>query len=225
MASDPTHNLLGGKRLRYLIGADGRQVGSADEVTEVSYWSAPAKHGISIGYCNLFDEDSTGRFGPYLPQTDTAAQYKEMVPDPKGSGFEKNLREQFTRRRKQGFVLIELDNPDAYRTVDVVRAVELAGTYGLEVVAKNPLAMDDDPTPYVALSHAVIVERGAGNPKDMEELRRKVGKPNLQVWFVAFGAGASWAMSTYMAIRSGDYRNMFVTHSTAGEYGNAIDVP
>ncbi len=218
-------NPLQGKRLRYLIGNDGRQEGHKDEVTEVAYWSEPALHGISIGYCNLFDEEGTNRFGPYRPQTDTAIEYKELVPDPDGPGFEANLREQFARRKKQGFTYVELDNPDAYRVADVVGAVHFAAGYGLQVVAKNPLIMEGDPTPYVALSHAVIVERGAGNPRDMNALRVKAGQPNMQIWFVSFGSGASWAMETYMAIRRGDYRNMHVTHSTAGEYGNSVDVP
>ena len=160
-----------------------------DEVTEVAYSAAPVKRGISIAYCNLFDEHNTRRYGPYLRTSDTAAQYNEGQIDPRGPGWEKNLREQFDRRKKQGFEYIELDNPDAYSIKDVIGA---------------------------------IVEKGAGGAGDMDALRRKAGKPELPVWFVAFGSGRAWAGNVASAAKQ--YRNMGVTYSSAGEYGNAIDV-
>ena len=105
----------------------------------VSYsTNSPVKHGISIAYCNLFDENKTGKYGPYLNSSDTAKQYNEGQIDPRGPGWEKNLREQFARRKNAGFEYIELDNPDAYTIKDVIGAIELAETYGLKVIAKNP---------------------------------------------------------------------------------------
>ena len=80
-------NTLEGKPLRYLIGTDGTASGRDDEVTVVSYSrTQPAKRGISVAYCNLFDELNTGRYGPYLHASDTAAQYNEGQIDPRGPG-------------------------------------------------------------------------------------------------------------------------------------------
>ena len=70
--------------------------------------------------------------------------------------------------------------------------------------------------------YGIIVEKGAGGAADMDALRRKAGKPDLPVWFVAFGSGRGWAGSVASSAKS--YRNMGVTYSSAGEYGNAIDV-
>ena len=217
-------NPLAGKQLRYLIGTDTAGSGQDNEVTAVSYnASAPVKRGISIAYGNLFDERNTGHYGPYLHTSDTAKQYNEGQIDPRGPGWEKNLREQYERRKKQGFEYIELDNPDAYSAKDVIGAIDLAASYGLKVIAKNPLlvkgAVDYMAHPNV---YGVIVEKGAGNPREMDALRKKAGKPNLPVWFVAFGSGRSWAGSIASAAKQ--YRHMGVTYSSAGEYGNAIDV-
>jgi hypothetical protein len=217
-------NALVGKPLRYLIGAESSGPGRDDGVTVVSYDAEPVKRGISVAYGNLFDERNTGRYGPYLHSSDTAAQYNEGQIDPKGPGWEKNLREQFERRRKQGFSYIELDNPDAYSVKDVIGAIELAASYGLKVIAKNPLLVNDGAATYVAHPnvYGAIVERGAGTPDQMEALRKKAGKPTLPVWFVSFGKGRGWAGS--VADSAKRYRSMGVTYSSAGEYGNAVDI-
>ena len=133
------------------------------------------------------------------------------------------MREQFERRRKQGFEYVELDNPDAYSSKDVMGAIDLAATYDLKVIAKNP-GITDDPVTYVKHPNVVgiIVEKGAGNAADMDALRRKAGKPSLPVWFVAFGGGRGWAGS--VASSAKQFRHMGVTYSSAGEYGNAIDI-
>jgi hypothetical protein len=233
LGSPPAPNPLAGKPLRYLIGTKASGPGRDDEVTEVSYAAAPAKRGISIAYCNLFDELNTGRYGPYLHTSNTAKKYHEGQIHPRGPGWEKNLREQFERRRKQGFTYIELDNPDAYRLSDVLRAIALAQTYGFKVVAKNPGAMNEDPTPYVAHPniYGIIVEKDAGEtregdatPAEMDALRKRAGKPELPVWFVSFGKGRAWASSVAAEIRSRGYHNMSVTYSNAGECGNSIDI-
>ena len=219
----PNFGALAGKPLRYLIGGSSGP-GHDDEVTMVSYsTNSPVKRGLSIAYCNLFDETNSGKYGPYLHNSDTAKQYNEGQVDPKGAGWEKNLREQYERRRKAGFEYIELDNPDAYNIKDVISAIELAATYDLKVIAKNP-GITDDPVRYVSHPnvYGIIVEKGAGGATDMEKLRRRAGKPDLPVWFVAFGSGKGWANS--VASSAKNYRNMGVTYSSAGEYGNALDV-
>jgi len=221
----PAANPLAGKPLRYLIGADSPGRGGDGEVTMVSYSATqPAEHGVSIAYCNLFDERNTGRYGPYLHTSGTAKQYNEGQIDPHGPGWEQNLREQFERRKKQGFEYIELDNADAYGVKDVIGAIELAATYGLKVIAKNPSLLEAGATPYVAHPnvHGIIVERGAGNAAKLDALRRKAGKPNLPTWFVSFGGGHDWANGVANAAKN--YRNMGVTYSSTGEYGNSIDV-
>jgi hypothetical protein len=69
---------LAGRPLRYLIGRAAPSDGLDGDVTEVGYdVTTPAKRGISIAYCNLFDEKNTGNYGPYLHTSDTAAQYSE----------------------------------------------------------------------------------------------------------------------------------------------------
>jgi hypothetical protein len=102
-----------GKATEISDWADGVGQGREDEVTVSPYDAGPATHGISIGYCNLFDENNTGRYGPYLHKSDTAAQYNEGQIDPRGRGWDKNLREQFERRKKQGFAYIELILPSS----------------------------------------------------------------------------------------------------------------
>src|SRR5262249_40898036 len=119
---------------------------------------------------------------------------------------------------------IELDNADAYGVKDVIGAIELAATYGLKVIAKNPSLLEAGATPYVAHPnvHGIIVERGAGNAAKLDALRRKAGKPNLPTWFVSFGGGRDWGNGVANAEKN--YRNMGVTYSSTGEYGNSIDV-
>lgn len=218
---------LEGKPLRYLIGTDGPGPGSDDEITEVAYtvtW-VPAR-GIAVKYCNLFDEENTGEYGPYLQDSETAQQYGEGQIDPRGPGWEKNLRTQMARAVAQGFSYIELDNPDAYRVRDVLGAYDMAAVYGLKVLGKNPLISDhnEDTSPLVRHGAVVgvVVERGAGDPARMHSLRKRVGKPSLPVWFVAFGNGRTWARE--MAARARNYKNMMVTYSARGEYGSSEDV-
>jgi hypothetical protein len=245
---------LAGKPLRYLIGTDTPGDGRDGEIIEVGYTvTRPPPRGLAVKYCNLFDEENSGRYAPYLATSDTAAQYGEGQIDPRGPGWEKNLRAQFARARSQGFRIVELDNPDAYAVADVLGAVALAAGYGLAVIAKNPLLIDGDPTPYVAHPAVVgvIVERDAGNPADMHALRVQAGKPGLPVWFVAFGepparsrASSSsttarsrassmseareWAGNIARACRGGfetrPYSNMRVTWSPGGEYVASEDV-
>jgi hypothetical protein len=118
--------------------------GRRGEIVEVGYdLSKPLPVGITIAYCNLFNEkyseqskQQRAEYGPYLKSSDTAAEYGEGQIDPRGPGWRRNLTEQFGRRKRQGFEYIELDNSDAYSVADVVGAVDLAANYGLKVIAK-----------------------------------------------------------------------------------------
>jgi hypothetical protein len=230
-------NPLAGKRLRYKIGADNPGRGNAEEIVEVGYdWEKPLPLGISIAYCNLFNEKYSeqskkerAEYAPYLKTSDTAEDYGEGQIDPRGTGWRRNLTEQFERRRKQGFEYIELDNPDAYSVADVVAAVELAANYGLKVIAKNPGLMEGDPLPYVSHRnvHGIIVEKGAGDAHEMDALRRRAGKPEMPVWFVFFDARKGHDTGKKAAKQAAGlvqrYRGMSVTYSPGGEYTSAVD--
>ena len=222
---------LEGKPLRYLIGGDDNAPGSDDEVIELSFDAqAPPKRGIGIKYCNLLDEQynakkKTGKYGPYLTKaSDVAKQYGEGQIDPSGPGWTKNLTDQFSRAKSQGFEYIELDNPDSYSIEPVLGAIDLAQRYGLKVIAKNPGLMEQDAKRYVAHPNVfgIIVEKDAGTPQEMDALRYAAGKPNLPVWFVYFGKGKTQA-DTH-AVFAKTRANMGVTYSTKGEYQNATDL-
>ena len=230
-------NPLAGKKLRYKIGTDKPGNGTAGEIIEVGFdCTKPLPTGFSVAYCNLFNEKYSEQsrkerdeYGPYLKSSDTAQDYGEGQIDPRGPGWRRNLIEQFEARRKQGFEYIELDNPDAYSVADVVGAVELAQSYGLKVIAKNPGLMEGDPLPYVAHPniYGIIVEKGAGNAHDMDALRRLAGKPDLPVWFVFFdkrkGSEGGKNAAKQAAASAQQFGNMSVTHSPDGEYTSALD--
>jgi hypothetical protein len=225
---NPVGNPLEELPLDYLIGTDVSTY-HANRAVEAGYdRGKPAAAAAAIKYCNLFDEKNTGNYGPYLHGSDTAAQYAEGQIDPAGPGWRKNLTEQLTRAKTQGFRYVELDNPDAYQLADVIGSVDLAASKDLKVIAKNPLAMEGDPLAYVQHPAVVgvIVERGAGSPADMDALRRRAGKPSLPIWFVAFRKGnedgRTWAGNTATAARA--FKNMGVTFSPDGEYTSVQDV-
>ena len=217
-------NPLAGKPLRYLIGADGPVRGAANEIVEAPYGDEAHGDCVKIGYCNLFDEEMTGDYGPYLFTSDTAEKYGEGQIDPDGPGWDLNITEQLKTRKRQGFKIIEWDNPDAYEVKHVVSAVEKAAAMGFEVVAKNPGLLEGDPLPYVAHPAVVgiIVEKDAGDPAGMDALRRRANKPDLPVWFVAFGSGKAWAGK--IAEQAAKFRGMGVTLSERGEYKTSKDV-
>ena len=228
---------LAGKKLRYVIGAENPGKGRDGEIVEVGYdWSKPLPLGTTIAYCNLFNEKYSeqseqlrAEYGPYLKTSNTAAEYGEGQIDPHAPGWRRNLTEQFERRKRQGFEYIELDNPDAYSVADVVGAVDLASSYGLKVIAKNPKLMEGDSLAYVAHPnvYGIIVEEGAGNAYDMHALRERAAKPNLPVWFVFFDEHprhtAGKAAAREAAALAQQYASMYVTYSPGGEYIDALD--
>lgn len=223
-------NPLAGKKLRYLIGKDDTGAWPSVDVIECGY---DGMHG-DIAYCNLFDEkfaETGGKYPPYLHDSDTAADYNEGQIDPNGAGWLKNLHAQFMRRSTEGFKIIELDNPDAYHTNDVLRAYQLASVmYGFKLIAKNPGICKPDPVAMVAHSAVVgiIVEKGCGDPQGMDKLRKAANKPDLPVWFVCFDRGKrtrmglNWGES--MAIDAKKFTNMYVSYSKGGEYVASIDL-
>lgn len=222
----PPSDVLGGMQIEYLIGNDKTQLGKPNRLTVVGYdVDIAPKFGIGVGYVNLFDEHNTGKYGPYLHSSDTAREYDEGQIDPRGTGWDRNLNEQFRRRQKSGFKYVELDNPDAYKANAVNNAINRAADFGLQVLAKNP-AICDDPETY--LSHhnvyGAIVEKGAGGPVLMDNLRKKVGRAYLPVWFVYFGSTAAVATETARLIRERGYKNMGVTFSHGSEYGQSQDI-
>jgi hypothetical protein len=96
---------LVGKKLRYVIGTENPGNGRDGEIVEVGYdLSKPLPVGITIAYCNLFNEkyseqskQQRAEYGPYLKSSDTAAEYGEGQIDPRGPGWRRNLTEQFGR--------------------------------------------------------------------------------------------------------------------------------
>lgn len=225
LGADLVVSPLRGKPLRYLIGAGGDREGQIGEITEVSYRATrPPLYGIGIKYGNLFDEHNTGEYGPYLNNSDTAKEYGEGQIDHRGPGWRRNIDDQLARARDQGFELIEWDNADSYPIEAVLDAVNRAADFGLQVVAKNPLLLEEGAVDYLRNRNVVgaIVERDAdATPTKMHTLRLRAGRPALPVWFVAFGGGSEWAE----AIKSDARRyRMGVTLSTAGEYRNSVDV-
>ena len=225
----PPDDALRGMPMDYLIGNSNPQQGTEGRVTVVAYdINVLPRNGIGVGYCNLFEEEGeTGRYGPYLRDSDTAKEYGEGQIDPTGTGWMRNLSDQFRRRQKSGFKYIELDNPDAYSTADVNGAVSIASEYGLRVLAKNPLLCEPDPTSYLQHHnvYGAIVERGAGGAIEMDVLRRRANRPYLPVWFVYYGPGAEGvAKEVARTIEHHQYKNMGVTISEKGEYGSSKDI-
>lgn len=210
---------------RYLIAVEDRVLGKEGEIFELGYHGPKPMRGRFFRYGNLLAQENFDRYGPYLRSSDTAAQYDERVVDPTGGGWPRLLKDQCDEAIAAGAEGIEWDNPDSYPLMAVQAAVDYARSRGLKVIGKNPLICDWNAKPYI--SHpavcAVVVERGCGNPKDMDDLRKACGKSDLLVVFVAFGAaGASWAHAT--ALQASHYTNMWVTHSPHGEYTTAEDV-
>jgi hypothetical protein len=219
-------NPLAGLSLSYLIGRNDPGPGADGVLTVAGYdATAPCENGVSAGYCNLFNEKyadqsdaERAKYAPYLHTSDVADEYNEGQIDPEGQGWNRNLDEQFARRRAQGFRIIELDNPDAYVTSDVVDAIDRMFASGIRMTLAKNAALCSEPATY--LRHpavcGVIVERNCGTPNLMHRIRVEAGKPDLPVWFVAFGSGRDWAER--MADEAAGYTEMSVTYYGLGEY-------
>jgi hypothetical protein len=220
------NNPLQGLSLAYLIGRNEPGLGADGILTVAGYdATAPCTNGMSVGYCNLFNEKYSeqsdaerAKYAPYLHTSDVADEYNEGQIDPAGRGWNRNLDEQFVRRLAQGFRIIELDNPDAYETSDVVAALDRMVASGIRMTLAKNAALCSEPATYLCHSAVcgVIVERNCGPPDLMHRIRTEAGKPNLPVWFVAFGGGYEWA--ELMATEAAEYVEMSVTYYEIGEY-------
>lgn len=235
--------------LDYLIGAGDEVLLDRvwGRVTSVAYGVGRPRVGDAVAYCNaLAEQGEPARYGPYLrrPRGSTATQYNEGVPNPRGRGWERNLRDQFEMRVMQGHDKIEIDNPDAFSIETVVRAMDLAAEHDLWIFAKNPMLGNptrdggedvefSEEKAVLVLRHprvvGSIVERGCGDPVGMDRLRRLVGKPMLPIRFVCFDLGASggpglrWGTDVASAARR--LVNVGVTYSGhAEEYGASRDL-
>lgn len=203
------------KPLRYLIGADSVS-GLEDYITEVPYdQNTKPIIGISIGYCNLLDENN--QYDSSIKEG-TSEDYNEGYIDPKNPDFDKNIIEQLNRRKKANFSYVELDNPDSYSLIANVRAINLAKEFNLKVIAKNPGLLEEDQVEYLSNPnvYGCIVERGAGTPDDLDRVRAQSGKPDLPIWFVYFKYKPNTDVS--------NYRNMWVSYSPNREYNESVQI-
>jgi hypothetical protein len=210
-------------KLRYLIAKDS-DPGTSDSITVIGYdATTPPKNGVK--YCNLLDEKNTGKYGPHI-HSETGDEYNEPAPDPERKGFWENVREQIARAKAQGFTSIYWDNCDTYTASVVLLVYNETASHGLAIWAKNPALVDGNREAILAPTAVVgvIVERDCGTPATYDAMRRAVGKPDLPIRFVSYGEGRNWAQQTAQQITAAGYRNMGVTYSSEGEYGNAIDV-
>jgi hypothetical protein len=238
-------NQIDGLPLDYLIDTDKPGHGRAGRFTVVAFdVTAPLRDGISGAYVNLLVEPEGdpprvhARFAPFLKRKGTAAQYEEGIPDPAGPGFERNLREQLTRRKLQGFkILGDVDNPDTFTLAIVKRAYDIAHAEGFSIICKNPglgcsskdgdsdAEERQDAAPLIAHPAVIgiIAEKDDdATPAHYDAMRKRAGKPNLMVRFVAFGHGRKWAEKTAHDAQA--FFNTGVTYCDKGEYKSVIDL-
>lgn len=210
------------KPLRYLIGASYEMNGIDGQIVELDYdsnYKIPL--GDTWGYGNFFDEKNSGRYGPYLHDSDTADEYNEGQIDPHGRGWLHNIDDQIKRRLQAGITTMEFDNCDAYSSETILHAYDHIQYRGVRVVAKNPALLDDS---IMLVAHdsvvAVVVERGAGQPASMDRVRRLANKPELPIYFVFFRQ-RTLAFAKHIAVLAKPFVNMGVSWSL-GEYDQSI---
>lgn len=218
--------------MQYLLGVDN-PAGLVGYITMCSFdTQVPPRLGMAAWYVNLYvEEGELPEYGPYRRKTGTAGQYNEGVPIFSGAGFKKNLHRQLDKVVRLGGKYIELDNRDAYSNdeyLDTLDWIQQEYPQIKGVFCKNPDDSDLSPDPVKLLKHrlsvGVIVERGETFPQHIEAWRKAAGKPNLPVWFVAYGYGIVWAGICADSIKKNNYKCMGVSHSNKGEYGNSVDV-
>lgn len=219
-----TPSPLYGKPLIYLIGASSFRAIPGSVVEPAYGWNVVGTED-KIAYCNLFNEGYADQseferaaLGPYLHDSDTAAEYDEGQLDPAGSGFDKNITAQFERARGMSYKFAELDNPDAYSIGVVQEVVTKAHSYGLGIIAKNP-ALTNGALQFIAHPNVfgVIVERGAGMPAQYNAWRLQAHKDGLlPIWFVFDGHDGD-SQQCAGQIQAGGFKGMGVTYSTGRE--------
>ena len=222
---------LYGLSLRYLIGGWDDDP-SIEPETNVIYEFGydvlrPSKSGaMAIKYGNLLDQSKTDRYGPYLVSTGNALAYDLKVPDPKHTGYYRNIHSQLELAQKFGYKLIEWDNADNenFALFDVKRAVDVSMTYKIGVIFKNPGLIKFDITSLIAHPnvYGMIVEENCGTASAMDKLRRDAKKPLLPIWFVSYGSTDRWAQET--AIEARPFYHIGISHSYNGRYNHSLDV-
>jgi hypothetical protein len=218
---------LTAKPLRYLIGLERDPGPDATDIVELGYDATrPPEPAIGCKYVNLRDEKNAGIYAPYLPPDDIDDTYGEPAPDPDGPGFWANLRAQLARAADQGFHYVELDNLDTYDVETSLRCFNEVLAHNLKAFVKNPLLVTGEETDLLRHQAAVlvVVERGAGNPRSMHELRQDAGVEHMPVRFVAYGDGRGWVDHCAALIREQGHIDMGATYSSLGEYGSSTDV-
>ena len=218
---------LTAKPLRYLIGLERDPAPDASDIVELGYDATrPPAPAIGCKYVNLRDERNSGDYAPYLPPDDIDDTYGEPAPDPDGAGFWRNLVEQLQRAAGQGFHYVELDNLDTYDVATSLRCFNEVRAHGLKVLVKNPLLVTGEESDLLRHESAVlvVVERGAGNPRSLHELRQDAGRDTMPVRFVAYGDGEAWARHCGRLIAEQGHVDMGVTYSALGEYGSSEDI-
>jgi hypothetical protein len=222
---------LYGLSLRYLIGGWDDDP-SIEPETDVIYEfgfdvQRPSRSSmLAIKYGNLLDQSKTDRYGPYLVPTGNALAFNLKVPDPKKTGYYLNIHSQLELAQKFGYKLIEWDNPDNENFVlfDLKRAIDVAMTYKIGVIFKNPGLIKFDITPLIAHPNVfgMIVEENCGIVPALDKLRRDAKKPLLPIWFVSYGSSDQWAQD--IATEARRFFHMGVTHSYNGRYNQSLDV-
>ena len=98
---------------------------------------------------------------------------------------------------RPGFEYIELDNPDAYNDQGRDRRHRARGhlrSQGDREESRHHRRPGRLRLASQRLRHHR--REGRGGAADMERLRKRAGKPDLPVWFVAFGSGRGWATAS-----------------------------
>lgn len=189
---------LYGKPLIYLTGAKDTPRAIPGNVVEGPAHNRTMADGDDkIAYCNLFHD----------PDTDWNA----------------SIIGQLTRVAGLSFKFAELDNADAYSIGDVQKMTTLAHSYGLGVIAKNPV-LTNGPLQFIAHPNVfgVIVERGAGAPATYDYLRSRARKDGLiPVWFVFDGPDGAQQCADQITL--GGFKGMGVTYSTDNGVNAYID--
>ena len=165
-----------------------------------------------------------GKYAPYLHTSDTAEQYSEGQIDPKGPGWEKNLREQFERRSVRGSTYIELDNPDAYAMEDVLGAIDLAPPTASRSSPRTRASWSGDKRRMSAIPMSLGSSWSAApaRPRKSTRFGARRASPSCRFGSSPSARAEAWAKS-WRARRSTiakHGRDVF----EPGEYGNAIDI-
>ncbi|HYT41505.1 MAG TPA: hypothetical protein VEP90_04120 [Methylomirabilota bacterium] len=222
---------LQGIPLRYLVDTDKyteyydpTQQDIPYEILVVSrHWDKRAPRGIPAKLIDLLSTE----YGPFI---------EEGVPDPKGTGFWKNLHFQLEKAQNQGFKLVVLDNMENknFNQYELKRAIDVVYTYklninrpeGIGVILKNvsQITTFEDLNPLISHINVFgLIAEYCGNPVRLDMLRRDAEKPDLPIWFITKSFGKEWAQR--IVDESTSFCNIGITYSSdAILYSNSNDL-